>query len=378
MSYICISGFDIRTNNRGTAALGYGSVSFLHEKGLLNNGDTLVSFHYINNPLKKRNRGITKSVLSIQGLNMEHITVHVHRLEKKLFDKWGILLPFSNFRKYLRKIEYVAAINGGDGFSDIYGTKSFLGRLHETHFAMRLHKPLIILPQTVGPFEKEENRCIAESVLKYAQQVYVRDDKYVQELNRIGVKHEITKDLSYYMKPEPFDIDIKKGAVGINVSGLAYSNKFRTLSGQFDNYPYLIDQLIKTFQKRHIPVYLIPHSYNSQNPELNGDDMLACKEAYNRLENKDNVFFIDKDLISPQIKYVISQMFYFIGTRMHANFAAIYTGIPVYGLAYSYKFEGAFRANGVFDDNISLINNITSENANSIVKKIISDYDRHK
>lgn len=40
-------------------------------------------------------------------------------------------------------------------------------------------------------------------------------------------------------------------------------------------------------------------------------------------------------------------MSFFIGTRMHANFAAIYTGVPLFGLAYSYKFEGAFNANGL-------------------------------
>jgi len=75
--------------------------------------------------------------------------------------------------------------------------------------------------------------------------------------------------------------------------------------------------------------------------------MLACREAYSRLKDKSNVVLIDKDLISPQIKYLISQMSFFIGARMHANFAAIYSEVPVFGMAYSYKFEGAFNANGL-------------------------------
>lgn len=57
--------------------------------------------------------------------------------------------------------------------------------------------------------------------------------------------------------------------------------------------------------------------------------------------------FLDEDLTSPKVKYVISQMSFFIGTRMHANFAAIYTDVPVFGLAYSFKFDGAFTANGL-------------------------------
>ena len=52
-------------------------------------------------------------------------------------------------------------------------------------------------------------------------------------------------------------------------------------------------------------------------------------------------------------------MDYFIGTRMHANFAAIFSHIPVFGLAYSYKFEGAFNANGLnAEKQVVMINNI--------------------
>lgn len=68
----------------------------------------------------------------------------------------------------------------------------------------------------------------------------------------MDVSYELTRDLSYYMKPQPWNIEIKDNAIGINVSGLAYSNKFRTLSGEFDQYPNLINQLIEHFQKRGI------------------------------------------------------------------------------------------------------------------------------
>ena len=99
------------------------------------------------------------------------------------------------------------------------------------------------------------------------------------------------------MKPEQWDIELKKNAIGINVSGLAYSNRFRTLSGQFDAYPELIDRLICHFRDNGHTVYLIPHSYNYNVPEDTNDDIVACREAFDRLKNKDNVVFIDKDLI---------------------------------------------------------------------------------
>lgn len=110
------------------------------------------------------------------------------------------------------------------------------------------------------------------------------------------------------MQPEPWNISIAPNSIGINVSGLAYSNRFRTLTGQFDNYPALIDRLICHFRDKGHTIYLIPHSYNYKNPEENNDDIIACREAFNKLKNKSNVILIDKDLSSPQIKYVISNM----------------------------------------------------------------------
>lgn len=372
--YIIISGFNLNDNNRGTAALGYGSVSFLQEKGLLQEGQTLLSIRSFNNVLKPVFWKKNQNTLDFNGTSWKFKTIYIHNIFLWLYFRFGILLPFTTLWYYIKKISLVAAINGGDGFSDIYNTKTFFGRLLETKIAMKAGIPLIILPQTLGPFKEKENYAIAEKILKYADKVYVRDNKFTEELQKMGVDFEETKDLSYYMKPEPWDIEILPNAVGINVSGLAYSNGFRTLAGKFDHYPELIGKLIETFQKKAVPVYLIPHSYNYTHPEVNNDDIVACREAYNRLAEKQNVFLIDKDLISPQVKYVISRMTFFVGTRMHANFAAIYTGVPVFGLSYSYKFKGAFEANGIFDSTASVID-MKEDDVEPIISRIITKYE---
>lgn len=369
--YVLISGLNIHDNNRGTAALGYGAISFLKERNFLHEMQILVNFRVVKNIFKKKNRGCIEENISMGESNWQHKTFNVFWGEVTLFMRLGILLPFTSFGKILRQVEYVAAINGGDGFSDIYNTRTFYNRLHDTYYAIRRGIPLIILPQTLGPFSKMKNYTIAKRILKYAHKVYVRDEKFVDELKDMEVEYELTKDLSAYMKPQQWDIDIDENSIGINVSGLAYSNSFRTLSGQFEQYPLLINKLIYHFQNKGLTIYLIPHSYCYNNPEVNNDDIIACREAYNRLKNKKKVVLIDKNLTSPQVKYVISKMKFFIGTRMHANFAAIYTGVPLFGLAYSYKFEGAFNANGLNGkEQTAMINNIKIEEIPQIIGKI--------
>lgn len=368
--YVLISGFNLRDNNRGTAALGYGSISFCDHHGYLKDTQELINFIYVKKFWKKEYRD-RHSEYSVDGKRWRHHVVFILEWEKKLYDKFHILLPFTKFGKYVRNIDLVATINGGDGFSDIYNDSTFYHRLTDTEIAMRENIPVIVLPQTLGPFEKQYNFNIAKSILQYASAVYVRDDKFNNELEAMNVKYKLTKDLSAYMQPEPFDISIVPDSIGINVSGLAYSNGFRTLSGQFTAYPELIDRLICHFRDNGHTVYLIPHSYNYSCPEPNNDDLVACKEAYKRLKNKENIVLVDYDLLAPQIKYVISKMKFFIGTRMHANFAAIYTGVPLFGLAYSYKFEGAFNANGLNGNKqTTMINNIRTEDIDNIIEKI--------
>lgn len=376
--YVLISGFNIHDNNRGTAALSYGAISFLKEKNLLTEKQILVNFRRIKNFFRAKNRGCFEEKISTADGNWTHITFNVFFLEVALYMRLGILFPFTSFGKAMRQISLVAAINGGDGFSDIYSTETFLGRLYDIGYAMRKGIPVIILPQTLGPFRDKRNLLIAKRILKYANMVYVRDDKFTDELMKMNMKYELTKDLSAFMKPQSWDIAIPKNSIGINVSGLAYSNTFRTLSGQFEQYPALIDELIRHFQKKGLTVYLIPHSYNYNNPEQSNDDIVACREAYNKLKDKQNVVFLDENLTSPKIKYVISLMSFFIGTRMHANFAAIYTGVPVFGLAYSFKFDGAFTANGLDGrKQTAKINNLLKREIPTVIEKIESVYQQY-
>ncbi|OWV21883.1 polysaccharide pyruvyl transferase family protein [Fibrobacter sp. UWB3] len=375
--YILISDFCLTARNRGTAALGYGALAFLREKGYMKEGQEVIQYTIYRNPFHKQTLGKLFQkrckTENVQGVSVSFTHVMVNVLEYKLWAKFGISFPFRPWGKLVRNIALVAAINGGDGFSDIYGEKLWESRLSRIRFAMNNKTPLILLPQTIGPFKDSKILTEAKKIMEYADAVYVRDTQYAKQLDEMGIKYELTNDLSAYMKPEPWNIDIKSDSIGINVSGLAYSNNFRDLAGQFAAYPELMTKLVQHFQKKGKTIYLIPHAYGYNNPEWDNDDMISGREFYNSLEDKNNVILIDKDLISPQVKYVISKMSFFIGTRMHANFAAIFTKVPVFGLAYSFKFQGAFENNRIYN-RTAMINNITSVDIPRIIERIEQAY----
>ena len=368
---LVLSDFNIRSNNRGTAALGYGAISFLLEKGYIDETDEIVNYKFYRNPFRKCPQHKVEEI-EINGTKWKLHTIYVCTVEKWIY-KYKLHLLNSDFKNTISRIKVVAAINGGDGLTDLYGDELLNSRLPEMNLAIEFDIPFVVMPQTIGPFINVENKKRINSILKKAKKIYVRDSNYIEELDKAGFSYEKTNDLSFYMKPLPFPIDIQKPCVGINVSGLAYSNKFGNLAGEFDSYPNLITGIVSLFQAKGCHVYIIPHSYNIEKPEINNDDMEASKLFYASLNNKTEVHFIESNLISPQLKYLISQMDFFVGTRMHANFAAIFTGTPVFGLAYSYKFKGAFENNGIFN-RICEINNLLEKDIKSVVDSIEKAY----
>lgn len=376
--YVDISGFNISQANRGNAALSYGTISFLEEKQMLVPKQELVFFQYYRNPFKAKYLLKQKQRFEINGKVYSLHIIPVWFIEQYLCLNFKVLRSLFRYGRFLKEVAYEAADYGGDGFSDIYGEKLFYARLNQTIPFMRMGIPLYILPQTIGPFKSKEIENVAHKVLCYAKEVYVRDDRYADTLEAVGIRYKKTKDLSAYMKPEPWDIHVEENAIGLNISGLAYSNKFYGLENQFDQYPALVEQIIELFRSKGCTVYLIPHSYDYAEPQKNNDDMVACRSTYEKLQNKENVVFVDKNLSAPQVKFLISKMNFFIGTRMHANFAAIYTNTPVFGLAYSYKFVGAFNANGLDGaEQTASVNNITKKDIESILSKIEKCYNKY-
>ena len=370
--YLVLSGFDTNNNNRGTAALSYGAIEFCRNNRLLLDNQEILTIQPVWKFWKYKDKSET---YSINGKVVIRRVVYVNIIEIKIHERLGFLIPFSKYKRLLNDTDKVAAINGGDGYSDIYGDRTFLCRLGDINNALIEKIPVVFLPQTLGPFNSDDLRNYANLILSKAEGVYIRDEKYIEELNRIGVSYKLSKDLSAYMQPEPWKFECKPNSIGINVNGLCYSNQFKSLSGQFCLYPLLINRIIMYFQKKGLSVYLIPHSYNISNPEVANDDVIACREVYNNLDNKNNVYLIDNDLTAPQIKYSISKMSFFIGSRMHANFAAIYSNVPLFGLAYSYKFAGAFTSNGLDGEKQTvMINNIQEKDIDDIIKKIESFY----
>ena len=91
--FIVISGFDIHDNNRGTQALGYGSLSFLEQRYGLIPDTKILSLRFIKNPLKQENR--INKVDKVRGMDVIiATTAHTDEEARELLRMFN--MPFKN------------------------------------------------------------------------------------------------------------------------------------------------------------------------------------------------------------------------------------------------------------------------------------------
>lgn len=81
--YLIISDFSIRSNNRGTAALGYGAIAFLLENGYIDDSFEIVKFCFYRNPFRHNHKNSVEE-LEINGKMWKMHTIYTWAGEKLL------------------------------------------------------------------------------------------------------------------------------------------------------------------------------------------------------------------------------------------------------------------------------------------------------
>jgi polysaccharide pyruvyl transferase WcaK-like protein len=270
---------------------------------------------------------------------------------------------------YLQAIcaaDVLAAMSGGDSFSDIYGLSRLLYVSLPQLLGILLGKRLVLLPQTYGPFRSRTSRAIARFIVRRAERVYARDAQSVSEALALlpcaseGQKVRFSYDVAFGVDPIlPADLNVdglerpyetRMKLVGLNISGLLWMGGYdRTnMFGLKTNYRDLIYQLVELFvSKFGANVLLVPHVFGT---DPSGEsDSAVCEKAFVELIEKypGRLGCLRGKLNQSEIKYVIGACDFFVGSRMHACIAALSQTIPAVSLAYSDKFVTVMRTLGV-------------------------------
>lgn len=270
----------------------------------------------------------------------------------------------------------VLDLSEGDSFTDIYGNLRFWNQLLSKLFYRNISTKYILLPQTIGPFENTIYRKLATNVMKKFDIIFARDLESKSFVERFtGKECDFCYDMAFCLSPKEiqrFDIGKIKGKIGINVSGLLWMGGYKK-NNQFNllvDYRELMVDISNYYMDLGHELVFIPHTYGGG---ISEDDLVASRELKHLLnERGKNIEIIEKEYSEQELKWIISNLEFFIGARMHSCIAAISMGVPSIGIAYSKKFKGVFESVGISDcvlDPRNLEKQEIIENINTLFKR---------
>jgi polysaccharide pyruvyl transferase WcaK-like protein len=261
----------------------------------------------------------------------------------------------------LRGAEAVLDISGGDSFCDLYGRKRFEGVTVPKEICLRLETPLVLLPQTYGPFADCKRRLRAAVIVRGATMAWARDARSFAVLKELAgdqfdpVRHKQGVDVAFLLPREKPQQEALKHlcerllsrqrlVLGLNVSGLIYNDPVaaKTKYGFKADYREVLVRFgLRLLKKTDADVLLLPHVLRPHgDPE---SDPMACETLRQQLGSPGRVFIPALPYNEREAKWLISHLDWFCATRMHAAIAALSTSVPAAAIAYSMKTAGVFE-----------------------------------
>jgi polysaccharide pyruvyl transferase WcaK-like protein len=245
------------------------------------------------------------------------------------------------------KMDCVLDIGGGDSFAEIYGAKRFTYIWLTKWMALKRGKPLLLSPQTIGPFEGPNYKKLARYVLDRAHAVVARDRKSFEIIEALapGAKRLLATDVALALPYRDRSGERGQGPlrVGVNISGLLVKQEAENNRFALDyDYMALTRQLLGELTSRTgVEVHLIAHTTESDKPVE--DDGRACDLFAAEFPKAVRV----PNFAGPsEAKSHISSLDFLVAPRMHACVGAYSSGVPVVPISYSRKFSGLFGSLG--------------------------------
>lgn len=265
-------------------------------------------------------------------------------------------------KKNIKKIDIILDVSGfnlGDKWDD-YTQISYLRNIE---IAKMNNIPIILLPQSFGPFNSYDNRKkllkrIRED-LKYPKMIFARENegyKFLKnnfELTNLKKSCDLVLqsnkiDLSNIYTSEPVikNPNIENNSIALvpNVQCIKHGDRDKIIN----IYKDIINYIISLNKK----VYLIRHSY---------EDIEICKLIKNEFQSNNKVILMYDNFSCLEYDNIIKKFDFVICSRYHGIVHAYRNGIPCISLGWAIKYLELMK---IFNQE-KFVHNITSNDIDS-------------
>ena len=268
----------------------------------------------------------------------------------------------------------------GDMLTEDYGPHVAYSHFLPILIAQAMQTPYMICAQSIGPFKY--TRAVARRVLGGAALITAREEITRHYLYKLGIsegKVVTTADMAFLLKSasdhiidstfrqERINSD-GKSILGISLSNLAHNHyRKRNPKAAGTEFTSMFAGILDTIASQYnYQIVFVPHVTG---PRPSADDRIFAERISRLMHTSATV--IQGDYTPDILKGIISQFDLYMGTRMHANIAALTSGIPTLAIAYSHKTDGIMQ---LFDQS-EFVCDIATLDANELLDRFKSLYD---
>ncbi|MGM1017690.1 MAG: polysaccharide pyruvyl transferase family protein [Actinomycetota bacterium] len=263
------------------------------------------------------------------------------------------VLPFlrGTIRKRSKAIRALASSDvlldqGGITFTDgrekflLYNVASILP-------AFNTKTPVFKCAQAVGPFTNPINRIASKTFLPKVKTLVTRGritHDFAEGLGLTnlyaGADYAFSLEMSGTEADEVarhIDLSFFDGGDVVGICPSVVLQKKVDAAG--GDYAGQILGFIEQLQAQGKRVLLVPHSVRTGTEKTHNNDMPLCRDIYQRLAVSKGVLFVDRELSSQQLRFLIGRCGLFVASRFHAMVSSLAMAVPTLVIGWSHKYR---------------------------------------
>ncbi|WP_127818207.1 polysaccharide pyruvyl transferase family protein [Microbacterium sp. CPCC 204701] len=212
--------------------------------------------------------------------------------------------------------------------------------------ALNTRTPVFKCAQAVGPFKNPVNRWASKTFLPRVRTIVTRGRITHEFAERLGLTNIVAgADYAFSLEldgtehdavQEQFDMSFFDGDVVGVCPSVVLQKKVDARSGDYIGQLVFFIESLRAQGKR---VLLVPHSVRTGTDKTHNNDLPLCREIHSRLRPGDDLLFIDQELSSQQLRYVIGRCSLFVASRFHAMVSSLAMAVPTLVIGWSHKYR---------------------------------------